>query len=628
MKSFYKLLLILLILGGCAVNKQIPSKPNIAAENYFFFAEAAMQQNDINNAIELYEKAIKADSNNVYLKETLMTTLALKAYFDKSAYEQIIETGKPFCDKNIKSEKIFSIMTETYQAELQLENAEKCYKKAIKIQPTMRNLTSYYIFQQNFDPPVNIKLLKKALKHKWEEEKLVLSIAKLFSAVDSVKSHEIYEKAYDKWQDEICLTSLLTSYEKFSSYNKILEAIQLHIDHERDISAPIATYLIGRYFMLEQYDKVLENKVICFKIGTHDILKYLFFSSIKINDIQTGIQAGIALETTGEVPEELKNSFYLYLAELYFIDEQFNKSAISLSNIPNVTTISSFLFSDDFAENAEQKENINKVIVEYSDIQEDKANANYLWGIYYSELDNKEFALTYFNKLTDDYINENDLNFMLAIGYIRNALDVKRARSLLTSMTEIQINPNEFIANLLIGTKNDSLAYSILKEELAANDKPDSTIFISCALIGEKYDTADNLLIILERGIELYPENWELLNAAGYLIADNELDNKYDKAALYLKKAVLLKPEYGMIWDSLAWLYFKQKRYDDALQAMNVPISEDINNSEIAYHIGEIYLSLNKQKKAEHYFKLSIDLNTEIRSVQLSEENLKQLLRR
>ena len=175
---------------------------------------------------------------------------------------------------------------------------------------------------------------------------------------------------------------------------------------------------------------------------------------------------------------------------------------------------------------------------------------------------------------------------------------------------------------MLMGTEHDSIAYSILKEEIKTNPKPDASTFTNCSFLGEKYDTQDSLLGILEKGVVLYPENPDLLNAAGYFIAKYEFKEKYNEAEVYLEKAVSLMPESEMIWDSLAWLYFKQKKYDKALEAMEVPFSKEINNSEIAYHIGEIYLGLNKQKKARYYFKLSVELDNEKQSVQLSKEIL------
>ncbi|HHE38946.1 MAG TPA: tetratricopeptide repeat protein, partial [Candidatus Cloacimonetes bacterium] len=622
MKKVFYLLLILMIFAGCAVNKNISHQPNFIAENYFLFGQAAMQQHDFENAVQLYKKAVEADSNNVYLKETLMEVLALKAFFDKSANSEIIELGKIFCNKNIKSEKIYSIIAESYRNEQQNEMAEKCFKKAIKTRPTMRNLTAYYVFQQNTKPSGNIKLLKKAIKLPWDEEKLVLTIAELYSEIDSVKSLEIFTDAYEKWTDETSLTPLLTSYEKQGLQNKVIETIQFHIDNNRILSDPIKIYLIGRYFSIGQYDEILKNKTLCFEVGTHDILKYLFFSAIRKNDISTGIRAGLAIEESGELTEEFSSSFYTYFADLYLSAGDYVEAANNLFKAKDINTIHTYIFKVDLSKDLERKEKIYKLLLQYYNILEDKTKANYLLAIFHTEFEEKEIALELLNKLPDSFINENELNLMVALAYIQNAMDLQKARSLLSNIEGMKITPNELIASLLFGTEHDSIAYSILKDEIETNLKPDASTFANCSILGEMYDTPDSLLIILEKGVVLYPENADLLNAVGYFIAKNELEEKYDEALNYLKKAVSLMPESEMIWDSLAWLYCKQQRYDEALKALRVPLSNEINNSEIAYHIGEIYLGLNKQKKAKYYFNLAVELNNEKQSVQLSKEIL------
>ncbi len=622
MKFFYKFLLIPIFFAGCAVNRNIPYQPNFVAENYFLFAETAMQQRDIDNAVKLYRKAAEADSNNVYLKETLMQSLVLKAYFDKSANSEIIETGKIFCENNVKSEKIYSIMAESYRIEHQNEMAEECFKKAVKIKPTMRNLTAYYLFQQNTKPPANIKLLKKAIKLSWEDEKLVLTIAELYSKTDSLKSFEILTHAYEKWTDEASLMPLLTAYEKQGSQDKVLDMIQLHIDENRLLSDPIKTYLIGRYFLFEQYDKILNNKDLCFEVGTHDILKYLFFSAIKKHDLDTGIMTGLAIEESGELTEEFTSSFYTYFADLYLSENNFTEAANYLIKADDINTIHSYIFGVDLSKNTELKEKIYELLLQYFNISEDKSKANYLLGIFHTEFEEKETALGFLDKLSDSFINENKLNLLVALAYIQNATDIAKARSLLTNIEGIDVSPNELIASLLFGTEQDSIAYYTLKEEIKTNPQPDVSTFATCSILGELYDTPDSLLIILEKGVALYPENSDLLNAAGYFIAKYEFKDKYNDAAVYLEKAVLLQPESEMIWDSLAWLYFKQKKYNKAIEAMKIPLSKEISHSEIAYHIGEIYLSLNNNKKAKYYFNLAIELDNEKRSVQLSKEIL------
>ena len=581
-----------------------------------------MQQSDFENAIKLYRKAVEADSNNVYLKETLIQTLALKAYFDKSVNSEVIQIGKIFCEDNVKSEKIYIIMAESYRIEQQNEMANECYKKAIKIEPTMRNLTAYYFFQQNTKPPADIKLLKKAIKLPWDEEQIVLSIAELYSGINPEKSLEILRQAYGKWSDEASLTPLLTAYEKRGLPDKVLELIQQHLDNGRLLSDPIKTYLIGRYFLLEKYDKILENKALCFEVGSHDILKYLFFSAIRKNDLDTGIRAGHAIEESGELTEEFASSFYTYFANLFLSANNFTEAANYLTKADDINTIHSYIFEVDLAKNTERKEKIYELLLQYMNISEDKTKANYLLGIFHTEFEEKKVALEYLDKLPASFIIENELNLMVALAYIQNAFDIPKARSLLTDIEGIKISPNELIASILMETEHDSIAYTILKDEIVTNPKPDASTFASCSILGEKYDSPDSLLIILEKGVAFYPESPDLLNAVGYFIAKYEFKDKYTEAAAYLEKAVSLQPASEMIWDSLAWLYFKQGKYDKALNAMRVPLSKEINHSEIAYHIGEIYLGLNKQKKAEYYFNLSIELDNEKQSVRLSKEIL------
>ena len=290
----------------------------------------------------------------------------------------------------------------------------------------------------------------------------------------------------------------------------------------------------------------------------------------------------------------------------------------------DINTIHTYIFEVDLSKNLERKEKIYQLLNQYLNILEDKAKANYLLGIFHTELGEKDIALKFLEKLADSFIKENELNIMVALAYIQNAMDIPKARSLLADIEGIEVSPNELIANLLFGTEQDSIAYYILKEEIETNPKPDASTFATCSILGELYDTPDSLLIILEKGIDIYPENPDLLNAVGYFIAKHEFTEKYDEAEVYLEKAVLLMPESEMIWDSLAWLYFKQEKYDKALEAMEVPLSKEINNSEIAYHIGEIYLGLNKQKKAKFYFNLAIELDNEKQSVQLSKEMLSE----
>ena len=622
MKKVFYLLLIPIIFAGCAANKSISTQSNYIAENYFLFGNEALQQRDIESAVQLFERAVKSDPNSVYLKEMLLDVLTYKSYFDSSASSLVIDFGTDYCKNGVISEKIYSLMAEAYNNNQQNKKAEIYYKKAIKTQASMRNLTAYYVFQQDIKSKGNIKLLKKALKYPWEEKLLVLTIADYYSKIDSIKSLEIYTDIYNRWTDEESLTHLLTAYEKLGLYDKVLEMIQFHVDNDRELSPPIKTYLIGRYFALEMYDEILNNSAICFEIDNHDVLKYLFFSAIRRNDFDTGINAGLAIEESGELKEEFIPSFYTYFADLYLSVNNYEQAVECLIKADNIEVIYSYIISYELHESFKRREKIYLFLTKYLNSLEDKTKANYLLGMFHTELNETNLAIEFLDKVSDDFINENNLNLQMAMAYLQNSADIKKAKELLVKIRGKGLSLNELIANLLLETKHDSIAYNIYKEEIFTKPYPHISTFTTAVTLCDLYDTTENLFIILKKGIAVYPENTKLLNKAGYLIAIYEREDEYDDAEEYLKKAVSLKPENENIWDSLAWLHYKQQRYKEALEAMRVPLSKDIRNSEIAYHIGKIYRNLNKDTKAKKYFKLAVELNTNEQTVQLSKEIL------
>src|SRR5262249_1878211 len=66
----------------------------------------------------------------------------------------------------------------------------------------------------------------------------------------------------------------------------------------------------------------------------------------------------------------------------------------------------------------------------------------------------------------------------------------------------------------------------------------------------------------LLKGLELYPEQPQVLNYLGYSWVDQGLN--LDKALGMIRRAVELRPNDGYIVDSLGWAYFRLGKYDDA----------------------------------------------------------------
>jgi tetratricopeptide (TPR) repeat protein len=626
MAKYFPFLLILIILAGCAVNnisqEDVLSQPNEQSAIYFSFAEAALQQKDFIAAIELYQKSDQADSTNIFIKEKLLEIMTLVSLFKPEYKDEIIKLGEDYYARKLYSEKILSILAETYKTQQNYKRAGKFFKLAIKQKPTARNQIAYYLFQKEHDPPADKKLLFKALEFPWKDNKLILNTAELIGEFDAEKSLEILEKAYKRWGDEASFTPLLTTYEKVGKADKILDLLQQRLDEKKPVSAPLTTYLIGRYFTLKNYDKVIENKDICFQIGTNEILRFLFFAAFQKEDYELAVRAGEVIEQSQDLGEELKGSFYSYLVEIYIATEEDDKVVESLIKCGNIHIIRNLML--DYNYKKDEKLQIRFKTILDSFLVKRKETGYYLLAIFHTNLEEKEPALEYLTRISDEFLKENELLFEAAALYLQNGMNIEKARTLLEKLEDAELTPNEIIAGLLFRTQDDSIAYEMLKQEINRNPQPHITTFIRYSLLAEQYGKIDSLVVYLEKGIEIFPDNADLLNTLGYLIAKYGLEDKYDLSEKLLTIALELEPENAMIWDSMAWLHFKKGFFKKALKAMKIPLKSKIEHSEIAYHLGEIFLKLDKKEQAENYLKQAIELANDDDAVEISRKILEK----
>jgi len=114
------------------------------------------------------------------------------------------------------------------------------------------------------------------------------------------------------------------------------------------------------------------------------------------------------------------------------------------------------------------------------------------------------------------------------------------------------------------------------------------------------------------------PNNAHALNFLGYSYL--EKNEQMDKAYQYISKAVKLKPEDGYIRDSLAWYYFINGKYKEALVEAKKAYEMVKTDAIISKHLGMIYQKLNEWDKAIEYFQESLKV---VKAVNEKEEILK-----
>jgi len=624
MKYLY-FVIIVFILSGCTQNisnePEAPeSNPNIISTSYYTMGETAYLNNDFDTAINLFKRAANNDPGAIHIKERLLETLAISSYYKEEYQRDLIELGELYYSENTFSMKMLLILADAYRIAENFEKADQFYNITIKTEPTLKSLTLYYVFQKSFFPPEDVTLLDEAAELPWKNRDEVIMLGSLIGEIDPERGTEILVKAYERWDDEQSLKPLLTAFEKAGKQDEILDLIQQRVEEDKYVSDGIITFMIGKYYTLRQFEKVINNKEICYSVGSEEILKFLFFSAINLNEYELGIEAGLVIEQFDNIPEELQASFLSYLAKLYIDTENNEKALEYLVKCNDISVIRNLMFQYDFQNDTALREKLFTLLQNYSVASAEVDAVNYLFSILFTQLEQEDQAINFIEKVPIEYLISQNLALPAATIYLQNTLNIEKAKELIELTPDPDYSSNEIISSLLYNTGHDTLAFELCLQEFDENPKPHVSTFLRYSILADKLDTHQNMIAILKDGIAGYPENADLMNALGYMIAKYELTDHYDLAYELLEKAVKIDPDSEMIWDSLAWLYFKDGKFEEALIAMNVPLSKEIRNSEIAYHLGAIYLELGQKAKAKKYLELAVQINDDEDSVNLAKQ--------
>jgi len=110
---------------------------------------------------------------------------------------------------------------------------------------------------------------------------------------------------------------------------------------------------------------------------------------------------------------------------------------------------------------------------------------------------------------------------------------------------------------------------------------------------------------IMEQILVREPEHPDALNYIGYSLAETGQD--LDRALTYIQKALKLKPDNGYIQDSLAWVYFKLKKFELAWEQIQRAVKNAENDPVIWEHCGDIAAALGKKDLAKKAYQNSLD---------------------
>ena len=128
------------------------------------------------------------------------------------------------------------------------------------------------------------------------------------------------------------------------------------------------------------------------------------------------------------------------------------------------------------------------------------------------------------------------------------------------------------------------------------------------AMAAEKIDRLDVMEAALRKLIQVKPDHAHAYNALGYTLADRT--NRYEEAKTLLEQALKLAPEDPFILDSMGWLYFRMKDYDQAIAHLRRALVLRAD-PEIAAHLGEVLWVKGERAEAEQVWAGALKNNPE-----------------
>ena len=150
-------------------------------------------------------------------------------------------------------------------------------------------------------------------------------------------------------------------------------------------------------------------------------------------------------------------------------------------------------------------------------------------------------------------------------------------------------------------------AYAVYSEALAL--EPDNyDIRYGRAMLADKFGYMDLLEKDLHIILKKDPDDAQVLNALGYILADKT--TRYEEALQYIKHALTLKPNDVAILDSMGWVLYKMNQPDQAVHYLKQAYDKDAD-PEIAAHYGEVLWVIGKTGEATQIWQIALKKHPE-----------------
>ncbi len=257
--------------------------------------------------------------------------------------------------------------------------------------------------------------------------------------------------------------------------------------------------------------------------------------------------------------------------------------------------------------------------------KKESSAARYMLAVIRFETNKREAALAHLRKITHgDEEFENSIVLQTKI-----LSDLKRTPEAIALVKKLIDNPNRrqplyynLLAGIYINQDQLAIGHEILKKGVELY--PDNVqLLFEYGLMLEQEEKQDEAIASMEKVVELQPDHVEALNYLGYTWADN--NTHLDKALEYIKKAITLKPDNGYILDSLGWVYFRMGELEKARTELEHALSLEPKDPHIHEHMGDIYLSIGQKEKAREAYRQATEMAKDLKMKEKMQKKIDEI---
>ncbi len=592
---------------------------------YYSLAEVALDQGQYETADSLLEIAYRIDPSS---EEVIVERLNVLYYLQND--ERLISFAEDVLAKGIVLPEVYIMLAESYTAVGDTKKANEILNEGLEQieDKSMLYLALYRVASREQNGAKAMQNLHRAEAETADPE-ILYQIAMEYSRLQDNLMFEmtllrILALDPDFSQARIWLGDFYYNNKEFS---KAIMELEFLLENPQETSTISMRQLLLSYYFTQQFEKVL-GMADYFPLDLMDSVqkRMFFFSAYQAQRFTEAIKYGETLL------QEKENIELDRLQELY---EMMAVSEIQLQNYKQANEY--FLTINDERFLLPHLNIIPFIVNETGDVSlfhsllgyADSTHADTLsctlkalLAYNYAKFDSLDLAQKYLSEIDLQRCMQNYPIVLISYAKLKTGTPPDSVYTLLEMRPDKAMTSAQWLGQYyadIEDVKNAEYYFSQALEQ----DSTNLDLYLNVAQFYNENELFEQEIATLGQGVKFFPENPDILNWLGYSLTEHDI--RLEEARQMLEKAVELAPENIYIWDSLGWVYYKLGMYKDALNAMQILIDADVDDSVICYHLGMIYLENGMTDKAKKCLNRSVDENNNDEAVGKAQEVLKKL---